>query len=123
MPIYSDLNSNTPTLKPLYIDIESVYQSIFNILNTRLGERIFLPDFGSELEDLLFDPIDDRTALTIYRVLISAIERWDSRVKINYGQTTVTPQYEEHTYEIRIVFSILGLEDQKFEYTGILRRS
>lgn len=42
-------------------DIELVKQDLLNHFNTRLGERVARPNFGSIIHDLLFDLMDDRT--------------------------------------------------------------
>lgn len=39
-------------------DEEDIEQSLKILLSTRLGERIMLPDYGCNLEDLLFSPMD-----------------------------------------------------------------
>ena len=54
MSIYTDINQYTPTAQVLLTNIESIYQSLNNILTTKPGERVFNPEFGGELDDLLF---------------------------------------------------------------------
>jgi phage baseplate assembly protein W len=39
-------------------DEDDIEQSLKILLSTRLGERIMLPDYGCNLEDLLFSPMD-----------------------------------------------------------------
>ena len=64
------------------INENSVRCSIRNILGTVKGERIFRNNFGSGLNDLVFDNIND-SLLNKYSDLIkSAIEKWDNRVII-----------------------------------------
>ena len=43
------------------IDIELVKRDLLNAFNTRLGERVMRPEFGTVIFDLLFDPFDDET--------------------------------------------------------------
>lgn len=120
--IYSDLNQYTPTQKPFVEDVEAVCQSIHNILNTRTTERIFNPEFGSELEDLLFEPMDDITTFRIYRFVVSAIERWDPRVTLNHAQSKVTPFPDDHRYDVFLAFEIEGFGEENFELVGELRK-
>lgn len=122
MSLYSDLNPYTPTEKPLLEDIESVYASINTILNTPKGSRLFNPEFGSNLEYMLFELADEVTRLQITREVISAIERWDDRVILDYSQTKVVENIDDHTYELTLVFQIKGFEDQIFEQRGTLKR-
>ena len=43
------------TLQPL----NSTRSNLKNLLLTKKGERVLQPNFGSGLQDLLFEPIDD----------------------------------------------------------------
>lgn len=122
MAIYSDLNQYTPTKSPLLGDIESVYLALNNLFFTRKGERIFLPEYGSELDSIIFELIDEVTSIEIYRLLIEAIERWEPRVILNYGMSTVTPKIDEHVYEVTLVFRILGFDEQQFQFKGEIRK-
>jgi phage baseplate assembly protein W len=47
-------------LSPPYTitDIELVKQDILNEFNTRVGERVMLPNFGSIIHELIMDPLD-----------------------------------------------------------------
>lgn len=118
MPIYSDINSVNPASQPLLVDVDSVYQSLFNLFNTRPGQRIFLPEFGFELEDELFEVIDDITTVAVFRKVNEAITRWEGRVIIDTSRTVVTPVPDKNTYELELYFSIQGLEGQNFVFQG-----
>lgn len=118
--IYSDLNSFNPTLKPLLVDVESIYQSLYNILNTKKGERLFEPEFGISLEDYLFDLADDVTALAILQEVVTAVTKYEGRVEVDLSNTTLTPVYEKNRYELQLVFRIVGVEGQSFQLRGSL---
>lgn len=122
MSLYSDLNQFNPQKSALLTDIASVYQSIANILNTRVGERLFNPEFGSDLERLLFEPIDEETSLMLRHVLIQVIEKWDNRVDIDNARTVIEPLPDENMYRVQIVFVVKGVKGELFEYVGSLRR-
>lgn len=119
MAIYSDLNQSTPTTNPLVHGIDSIYQSITNILSTPTNTRLFNPEFGSELETLLFDPMDDITVSKLFDAIVEAVVKWDSRIAIDYSESNITPVYEENKYEILLVFRIGGVEEV-YEYRGEL---
>lgn len=87
---------------------KSVADSIYYILNTRKGERVMLPDFGSNLHRLLFEPIDPQTALDIEIEIRDAIERWEPRVVID--EVLVNPFPDSNKYLASIKFHIRGLE-------------
>ena len=120
MPIYSDISRRQG--KTLELNEDAVFQAINNILSTRKGERLFLPEFGSNIKDLLFEPIDEETAFLIKSEILRAIEEWDLRVDIEYAKSEVIPYPDENKYEIKIVFSIIGLTSEKFEYVQELKK-
>ena len=61
---------------------ERIRDSIHVILSTRIGERMFNPEFGSRLPELVFEPNDDilKNLLRIYTV--EALRRWEKRIEI-----------------------------------------
>ena len=119
MALYSDLNTYDPTNKPLLYDIESIYQSIDNIINSQPYEVLFDPEFPIEsLEDSLFEIIDDVTAVEIYRVVTSMIERHEPRVTIVYSETSVTADPNNNRFILKLVVQVKGYGAQKFEING-----
>jgi len=64
------------------INEDSVRCSIRNILGTYKGERIFRNNFGSSLNDLVFENINESLLNRFSDVIKSAIEAWDNRVSI-----------------------------------------
>ncbi len=118
--VYSDVNSFAPTVKPLVEDVQSVYQSLFNILNTRKGEKPFFPNFGIDLDEELFEVIDDVSAVEVLRQVIDGIETNDPRVIIDISNTKVEPYPDDNKYELYLVFSLQGIEEQTFTFQGSL---
>jgi phage baseplate assembly protein W len=118
MAVYSDLNSINPTDFPLLTEEEAVYQSLFNIFNTTPGEALFVPEFGLDLEEELFELLDDISALQIFRKISASIERWETRVIIDSVNTIITPIPDENIFDLFLVFSIQGTDGQRFEFKG-----
>lgn len=112
MSLYSDINSNTPYANPQVVDIDAVIQSISNIMQVRKTELLFLPEFGMDGDDALFEIIDDVGALIIFQTIVNNISVWDPRVSLNLGQSYVTPDVDNNAYQATIVFSIIGLEGE-----------
>jgi len=121
MALYSDLNQTNPTTQPVLTGVDAIYQSIDNILSTPTRTRLFNMPFATDIEALLFDPMDETTVAKIYDSVIEAILKWDSRVGINYSQSQVIPVYEDNRYDILLIFKISGIEDE-LEYHGELIR-
>ena|ERR1700704_3275693 len=63
-------------------DIDEVFSSILQILNTRRGERVMLPEFGSDLGPILWEPHDLFLQQEIRKELVRALTLWEPRVTI-----------------------------------------
>lgn len=60
----------------------STNDSIKRILETPLGSRVMLPEFGSKLHTLVDRKMDESFKLDFYRYVAEAIEKWEKRVKL-----------------------------------------
>jgi len=114
--IYSDLNSFTASSVPLLYNLDAVYQSLTNLFSTHTGERVFLPEFGFDLEEELFEIIDDVTTVEILRRVVNAVERWEQRVTVDSSRTKIIPDSDNNAYHLTLAFNVIGLEDTSFEY-------
>lgn len=85
-----------------------VADSIYYILHTRKGERVMLPEFGSNIQEILFEPIDMHTALDLEMEIKDAIERWEPRAIID--AVIIIPLYDRNAYDCSIRFHIRNLE-------------
>lgn len=110
MALYSDLNYVKPSIGDRVYDIEAVYQSIFTILGTIKGERVFRPTYGLNLSSYLFEPCDELTARSILYD-IKNVMRLEPRVSLSMSKSTVVPVPEEYMFVITLVFTILGFSD------------
>lgn len=120
--LYSDINQFTPTQKPILVDLESIYQSITNILSTSKESRLFLPEFGSNFDKLLMEPMIDVTEALLFDEVANAVTAWEPRVKVNFAESSVESDYDNNRYTVTVVFTVIGLETQKFQYVGIYSR-
>lgn len=122
MPVYTDINQEKPESNILVEDLESIYQSLENLLSTNIGERFFNPEYGADLDSYLFELMTEDTALKIFTSILESVSRWEPRIVLLIGQCSVDPIYEKNVYNITLVFKIIGLEDQKFEFNRILSK-
>jgi phage baseplate assembly protein W len=118
MPIYQAMNGSFPTTRPLLYEVEAIYESLFNIFNTRPGERPFQPEFGLEIEEELFELVDNVSAFAILDKIIKAVTRWESRVTLNLAGTMVTAYPDDNKFDVVIYFRVNGLSGDSFEYRG-----
>ena len=62
---------------------EDIEQSLYILLSTRLGERFMLPDFGADLNILLFEPIDEDLQKRLDDMIRGAILLYESRINVD----------------------------------------
>lgn len=75
------LSANTPNLE----------ESIKIILGTKLGERVYRPNFGCRLSDLVFEPMNTQTLLMIRIYIEEALEMWEPRMVLKNVLTIPDP--------------------------------
>ncbi|WP_332604158.1 GPW/gp25 family protein [Acinetobacter sp. ESBL14] len=64
-------------------EIQSLQQSIQDIISTPIGSRVMRREYGSLLFELLDQPINDSLILKCYSTIYTAITRWEDRIQIN----------------------------------------
>lgn len=113
--LYSDINTFTPTKKSMLFDIESIYQSLMTLLDINLGELYFDKiDFGTSLENSLFELATSGTVSQILNDVINLIENNESRVSMDLGNTTIDVDMVNHRIAMKLVFNIVGLSNERF---------
>lgn len=70
---------------------DSIHQAILLLLSTRPGERVMRPEYGCDLGQFVFAPIDDTTAGLAIHYVSRAIERWEPRIKVLALDATPNP--------------------------------
>jgi len=100
-----DANPITGDIDPVK-DAISVKRGITNILLTSMFERLFQPELGSNLKDVLFEPIDEITTARIEREVRSAIDAWEKRAEVLH--VFVDPDEEYNRYKVSVTFRPLN---------------
>jgi phage baseplate assembly protein W len=85
-------------------DYQAIINSLRNLFNTKPGERFLFPLYGLDLNQFLFDPITNNNAISIGERIVSAVEKYEPRVKIL--KCIVTPDPDQNTYELAIFIEI-----------------
>jgi len=70
-------------------DDEDIHNSLEVLLATRVGERLMQPDYGCNLDVLLFEPIDVTLQTYIKDLVFTAIFYYEPRVKPDDVELTV----------------------------------
>jgi len=104
---YSDISLIGENL----INHDAVMQGVYNIIHTRVGERLFNRNFGSAIEDFLFEPFTFLTTRMILSELLGSITRNDYRVEVVTNQTDVKMNVDTRRYEITLAIKVKGLDE------------
>lgn len=96
-------------------NMQAVMSSIDNIIRTYRGERVMLPEFGSGLQNVAFEQIDDDLADLISRDIKDVIEIWDDRVTVT--KISYLPEPDSNSIALKISFIIKGYT-QIFQYVS-----
>jgi len=91
---------------------EQVKSNIKNLLLTKKGERLMQPEFGSGLQELLFEFNDGDLAEKIETTITEALEQWLPYVtaeQIDIEQTN--DNKDKNLVNVSIAFSILNTPD------------
>ena len=91
---------------------EQVSSNIKNLLLTKKGERLMQPNFGSGLQELLFDFNDDRLAIKIEEVITESITNWLPYVDIKQIDVAQSNESKDRNQvEISITFGVANTPD------------
>lgn len=95
--------------------VNQVKSDLLILLLTNPGERCMLPDFGTPLRRLLFEPNDVILAAQAKQMIIDSINKWEPRITVtqievtaNFNNNDLNPndlmQDVEHILGIKISF-------------------
>ncbi|NQU87671.1 MAG: GPW/gp25 family protein [Mariniphaga sp.] len=62
---------------------EDIHSSLEILFSTSLGERIMVPDYGSNLDELLFNPLNLTLITYVIDLIKTAILYYEPRIKID----------------------------------------
>lgn len=69
---------------------EHLAQSIHDILTTPKGSLVMLRDYGSDLPDIIDQPITGETMIDVYQATAEALAQWEPRHKLARVQILAT---------------------------------
>ena len=88
----------------------AIARSLRNLVLTAPGERFFNENLGSNVNNLLFENMDDVTASSIKDEIQNTINNYEPRVKLL--KTQVSPNFESLEFDVVIRYQIIGVEAQ-----------
>ena len=91
------VNSNKGDYVGLTSQPESEVKSmLIHLLLTRKGSRYYLPDFGTNLYQYIFEPLDDITLGKIENEITDAVEKYIPNLKLNSVNITKVGDEEQN---------------------------
>lgn len=70
--------------------IDHLWQSVEDILTTRIGSRVMRRDYGSNLPNLIDEPYNEETHIDMIADTADAIAKWETRFDVTSVQLTHT---------------------------------
>ena len=109
-----------PVTKDLLVlkNENAIRRSVRNIVETIPTERFFNSLFGSEVRDSLFEFVDFGTASAIQNQILVSLENFEPR--IGNVEVNVFPRPDQNSFNVTIIFDIIGQEFPTQEYSFLL---
>ena len=73
---------------------KSIADSVRVILGTSKGERVMRPDFGCDINELVFAPNNSKTRSLVAHYIEQALVRWEPRIILNNVDVKTHPEDE-----------------------------
>lgn len=111
--LYADFHKDL-TLNPVNSDLarrineEAVKESIKNLLLTNRGERLFNPNLGSNLRNIIFENLTPDVVVIIKETVRETIENYEPRC--NLIEVNVTSSIDGNEVTITVVFNVINIE-------------
>ena len=86
----------------------AIARAVRNIVLTTPGEKFFDPDFGSSVSEILFENVDDITAISIEDEIKNCLANYEPRVELI--DINVDPNFDENQFDVIISYRIVGVD-------------
>jgi len=90
-------------------DSRAIKSAIRNLLSTSYGERLFQPNIGCSLRNLLFEPIDAITTIEIRDRILTTIRNHEPRIGSVVVDVVSNP--DDNHYTVTVEYSVLAVGD------------
>jgi phage baseplate assembly protein W len=87
------------------VDTQAIKADLIHLILTNKGERLYLPDFGTNLRKYLFDPYDGITESEIKSEINTAVRKYIPNLKINSISFEEAPQ-SQYGIVVRLDYTI-----------------
>ena len=101
---FNPLSGDLITLK----NENAIARAVRNIVSTTPGEKFFNPEFGSSVSEILFENVDDITAISIQDEIRNCLGNYEPRVELI--DVFVDPNFDENQFDVTITYRIIGVD-------------
>lgn len=103
-------------------EAENIKESIRIIVGTARGERLMDPDFGCDVNKLVFYPNNANTASLAKYYISQSVRKWEPRIS-NVSVDVHPDPYKENVLRIKITYNIISVNAMdNMVYPFYLRR-
>lgn len=123
--IFSDISTNLdvhPVRKDLLMlsNENAVKRSIRNLISTNSYERVFKPDIGGNIRNMLFENIETLTLSQIENMVEATISNYEPRARLL--NVIASSSFDDNAVYVKVVFAIVG-NSKPIEFDVILERA
>lgn len=86
---------------------DDIWQSLYILLSTSLGERVMQPTYGCNLQELLFETLTPNVASNIKELIRTAIVYHEPRIRLNQIDLSLSQELEG-VVNIAVNYTILS---------------
>ena len=98
--------------------METILSGLKQLILTTKGERVMMPDFGTNLRNYVFEQFDSRLEVAIRKDILGAISKYEPRVNVsNLDINFDTRMGKEDLNSILVTLYLTSKEDPYREYT------
>jgi len=101
-------------------DAAAIRQSVSNLLYTRKTERPFDYNIGTNLYNLLFEPLNSITAGLIATEIRTVITQYEPRIVID--NIEVSANFSDNGFDVLLSYIIVGRDDDSIDLNLFLER-
>lgn len=128
MPSFQTFKDLSITFKPHPVtedvlvkkDAAAIRQSVSNLLYTRKTERPFDYNIGTNLYNLLFEPLNSITAGLIATEIRTVITQYEPRIVID--NIEVSTNFSDNGFDVLLSYIIVGRDDDLIDLNLFLER-
>ena len=91
---------------------DEIEQAILLILKTPKGQRMMRPEFGCQIHDLLFAPVNASTMASAEHYVREALAWWEPRIKV--VEVSAAPDRQEPAcLELTVTYQVKATHDER----------